>query len=105
MSTEFDSMPSGLEVTDEPMIIIGTGHAVTFAPGHRFRAARCPVCQDLIGGRNAMIVGFADLGKDPCGCRHIGAAAFLLHADCSPEDEEDMGAIVGPFAVCEQPHR
>lgn len=93
------------EVTDEPMAIIGTGYPLTFAPGHRMRAARCPVCQQLIAGRPATIVGFADIGKDPCRCRHIGAAAFLLHTDCSPEDEEDMAAIVEPFSVCEQPHR
>jgi hypothetical protein len=104
MSTEYDSPPPGTEVTDERMIIISTGYGVTFAAGHRMRAARCPVCQELIGGRTAMIAGFADLGKEPCGCRYIAAAAFLLHAGCSPQDQDDMAAIVEPFSVCEQPH-
>src|SRR6185312_9652760 len=100
-----------MDAPTQPMVppaVDDTGHiaivycneAFTFDPGHRMRAAHCLICDDLIGGQAAAVIGAAALAGEACRCGGIVSDVFLAHADHFPMPPAALQAEIHRALEC-----
>lgn len=80
--------------------IIYCNEAFLFDAGHRMRAARCLVCRECIGGRQATVIGAAALAGEACACGGIVSDVFLAHADHFPMPPAELQATIRRGLEC-----
>lgn len=78
--------------------------SILLPAGHRMRAARCLICEDLIAGRPVTIIGIAALDGDACKCGSVISDAYLCHAEHLPVATEMLQQAIQTALTCTLDH-
>src|SRR6185312_15133807 len=92
-------------VRDGDIAVVHCAAEFTFEPGNRMRAARCLICQELIGGWPATVIGAAALAGDACQCGGIVSDVFLIHAVHLPPSPGNLLAMLPRGLRCPADHK
>lgn len=90
---------------EDEVAVVFCREAFTFEAGSRMRSAKCLVCDEPIGGRQAAVVGVAAVNGAPCLCGGIVSDVFLMHLDHMPINQATFEAAINRSLKCDLDHQ